>query len=99
MLMECDSGAQRPFFRAFECDRFGSKQCGPPLMESDCYALVGRILETKLAVDIKKGMTERVSEASTGRQQARHHGHSLQQGSPSKRGGRRCSWCGGGPAR
>ena len=43
MLMECDSGAQRSFFRTF--DTCGSKQSGAPLTESDWYDSVTRIIE------------------------------------------------------
>ena len=46
MLMECDSGAQRSFFRTFEFDSVGSKQFGPLVMESDGYDLVNRLLQS-----------------------------------------------------
>ena len=42
MLMECDSGAPRSFFRTFEFDGSGGKQFGPLLMESG----VARVGET-----------------------------------------------------
>ena len=50
MLMECDSRAQRSFFRTFEFDSFVSKQFSPPLVEPDWYGLVGLILEGFLLV-------------------------------------------------
>ena len=45
MLMECDSRAQRTFFSTFEFDGRGTKQLNPPLVESDWYKLVGRLIE------------------------------------------------------
>ena len=44
MLMGRDGGAQRAFFRTFEFDSCGSKQFGPPSMESDWYDLVSRLI-------------------------------------------------------
>ena len=54
MLMECDSGAQQSFFHTIECDSCGSKQFGPPLMESHWYDLVCRLVEIKPAVEIRR---------------------------------------------
>ena len=70
MLMECDNGAQRSFFRTFEFDRFGDKQFGPPLVKSDSFDLISRISEAVPASEIQ-GMGDIVRKASTG---VRRHG-------------------------
>ena len=48
LLMECDNGAQRSFFRTFEFDMFGDKQFGPPLVKSDGYHCGEKIAKLKL---------------------------------------------------
>ena len=53
MLMGCDSGAQRSFFRASEFDSCGSKQFGPPLTESGCCDLVSRLFDIMPADEVK----------------------------------------------
>ena len=45
MLMECDTGAPRSFFRTFEFHGCRSKQCGPLVMESDWYDLENSSVE------------------------------------------------------
>ena len=45
ILMEGDRGAQGSFFRTTKFDSFGEKQCGPPILESDWYDLMSRILD------------------------------------------------------
>ena len=70
MLMECDSGAPRSFFRTFEFDSSGSQQFGPLLMESDCYKMVRRLIEIVPANE-KRRMGELVRQANTG---VRGHG-------------------------
>ena len=54
MLVECDSRAQRTFFRTFDLDSRCSKQFCPPLMESDWNDLVGRVIDTILANEVRK---------------------------------------------
>ena len=53
MRMECDSGAQRSFFRTVEFDSGGSKQFGPLVVGSNQYGLVSRLLESIPADEIK----------------------------------------------
>ena len=53
MLVEYDSGAQRLFFRTSEFDGCGSKQFGPPLMESDWFDMVIRFIEISVADEIR----------------------------------------------
>ena len=45
---------QCTFFRTFEFDNCGSKQFGPPLMESDWYKLVGLLIEIMLADEVRE---------------------------------------------
>ena len=59
MPMECDSGAQRSFFRTFEFDSCGSKQVGPSLMESDWCDLVRRLPTQKKTKKQKKGSCQK----------------------------------------
>ena len=54
MLVECDSRAQRTFFRTFDLDSRRSKQFCPPLMESDWNDLVGRVIEIIPANDVQE---------------------------------------------
>ena len=45
MLMDCDSGAERSFFRTFELDCCGTKQFCPPFDGIGLYDLVSRPIE------------------------------------------------------
>ena len=89
MLMECDSGAPRSFFRTFEFDGSGGKQFGPLLMKSDCYKMVRRLIEIVPANEIRR-MGEIVRQANSG---VRRHGTRASLDSLMKRGKKRPSWC------
>ena len=54
MLVECDSRAQRTFFRTFDLDSRCSKQFCLLLMESDWNDLVGRVIEITPANDVQE---------------------------------------------
>ena len=98
MLTDIDSGVQRSFFRTFEFDRCGSRQVGPPLMESHWYDLVSRILEI-IPADEMKGMGEKVRKANTSVRRHCIRATVFEKDSVGKRGRRRCSGCDGvGPA-
>ena len=58
--------AQRSFFRTFEFYSRGSKQFGPPPMESDWYNLAGRLIEIILAEDVLRRCEKNVRKANTG---------------------------------
>ena len=64
MLVECDNGAQRSFYRTFEFDRFGDKQFCPPLVKSDSFDLISRISEAVPASEIQ-GIGDIVRKANT----------------------------------
>ena len=63
--MDCDIETQRAFFHTSDFDEWGSKQFGPHLMESEWYDLVGILLET-LRADEMKEMGEIVRKGNTG---------------------------------
>ena len=77
MLRECDSRAQRAFFCTFEFDSRGSKQFGPPLMESNWYTLVGRPIEILPADEVRE-MCEIVRKADTGVKKDGSRGYGLE---------------------
>ena len=64
-LIDCDSEAQRAFFHTSDFHKWGSKQFGPHLMESEWYDLVGILLETFHAGELKM-MGEIVRNGHTG---------------------------------
>ena len=68
--MDCDSEAQRAFFHTSDFDKRGSRQSGLHQMELNWYDLVGILLETLRADEVKE-MGEIVRNGNTG---ARKHG-------------------------
>ena len=89
ILTECDSGAQRSFFRTFEFDSCGRNQFRPPLMESHWHNLVGGFIEVILANDVRE-MGETVRQAKNGVGTSwQMLGHCLEQDSLLKGGRRR----------
>ena len=70
MLMECDSGGQRSFFRTFEFDGCGSIQCGR--LRWNRIGTIWRVDSLKVYLSMKKrGVGEVVRKANTG---VRRHG-------------------------
>ena len=68
MLMECVSGAQRSFFRTFDCRLLRQQAARSALgVESDWYDLVSRLIEIVLA-DETRCMSKLVRKAKCGRQ-------------------------------